>query len=166
MHNLPVVLVLLGRLNILVSDVVRLLRFESPRLNGSYDELAVNCGGVVAEMLAVVVCPYEEKPFLAGLKASTAFLRAFINRNSRSIKSYRLTSTSSNDSSLTGSSASICCFRIFKSFQKFVIYYSRPYAYYANTHLMKRRCIRCGWYVGSQKYRMSQWQWVPCKSRY
>lgn len=39
---------LLGRLKMFDIDVVMLRRFESPRLNGSY-ELAVSCGAVAAD---------------------------------------------------------------------------------------------------------------------
>lgn len=37
----------------LVIECVMLFRFDSARLKGSYDELGVNCGGVVDDMLVV-----------------------------------------------------------------------------------------------------------------
>lgn len=86
------------RLKIFVIELEKLFRFESPRLNASYAGPGVVSGGV-------------------GFVPSIAFFRAFTNRCSRSINSKRLLSTSSNDSSLTGSSASICCFRILNNYE-------------------------------------------------
>lgn len=111
------------RLNMFDRDVVMLRLFESPRRNGSYDELAAACGSVADDSCAVVVADGGPEPpapnvfrppCLAGLGArpSTAFLRTLISRNSRSIRSARPRSTSSSESSFTGSSASICCLRM------------------------------------------------------
>lgn len=46
---------------------------------------------------------------------SAAFLRALTKRNSRSMRFVRPASMCSRDSSQTGSSASICCFKIFNT---------------------------------------------------
>lgn len=97
-----------GRLKIFDIELEKLLRFVSPRLNGSYDELGVNWGGVVAELF--VVTPFFDP--------SIAFFRAFTKRCSLSMSSKRLLSTSSSDSSLTGNSASICCFKIRNSWKR------------------------------------------------
>lgn len=85
-------------------------RVDSVRLNGSYDELGVNCGGVVDEILAVDVWLKAVIFWPDILDISIAFLRLLTSRNSRSINVARLLSICSNDSSLMGSSASICCF--------------------------------------------------------
>lgn len=60
MKNLPELELLVlfedvGRLKMLEKELVILFRLVSPRRNGSYEELAVNCGGVVADILAVDV---------------------------------------------------------------------------------------------------------------
>lgn len=44
------------RLNMLDIDLLILIRFESLRLKGSYDDDGVTCTGDVEEMLAYVVC--------------------------------------------------------------------------------------------------------------
>lgn len=44
-----------GRRKMLENECDILFRLGSLRLNGSYDELGVSCGGVVADILAVDV---------------------------------------------------------------------------------------------------------------
>lgn len=96
-----------------LNDVVMLLRLFSVRLNGSYDELGVSCGGVVDDVF--VVCGYLI-PFGAGhLVNSNVLFRALTNRNSLSISVVRPASMCSSDSSHIGNSASICCLRIFNT---------------------------------------------------
>lgn len=114
----PLLLLLLlcpldGRRKMFVNDVVMLLRLFSVRLNGSYEELGVSCGGVIDDKLAV--CEYFT-PFGPGfLVTSKALLRALTSRNSRSMRFVRPASMCSSDSSHTGNSASICCLRIFNT---------------------------------------------------
>lgn len=52
-------------LEMLENELAILSCMFSPRRNGSYDELAVNCGGVVTDIFAVDVWLYAAKPFLA-----------------------------------------------------------------------------------------------------
>lgn len=116
----PLLLLLLllpldGLRKIFVNEFAILFFLWSIRLNGSYEELGVNCGGVVDEIFAVDVWWYWIPLWPGFFVISTAFFRAFINRNSLSMRFVRPASTCSNDSSQTGSSASICCFRIFNT---------------------------------------------------
>lgn len=81
-----------------------LLRLLSLRLNGSYEDDGVNWTGVDADIFDV-----DDDD------TSIAFFRALIKRNSRSISCDREWSITSRASSLTGSSASICCFKILRT---------------------------------------------------
>lgn len=115
-----------GRRKMLEKELVILFRLVSFRLNGSYEELGVSCIGVVWDKLEVMElgppAPLDslglEPPPPLGPSTtldSMAFLRMLISRNSRSTRKDRATSTISRDSSHSGSSASICCLRIFRT---------------------------------------------------
>lgn len=70
----------------------------SLRLNGSLNE---SCDAELDIVDATILFDFS---------VSSAIFLALINRNSRSIRNVRPLSMNSNDSSVIGSSASICCF--------------------------------------------------------
>lgn len=115
---LPTLLLLLllwpldGRRKMSLNEVLMLLRFASARLNGSYEDVGVSCGGVVDDVL--LVCE-NLMPFAPGFFVISNALRTFTSRNSRSIRFVRQASMCSRDSSQIGNSASICCLRIFNT---------------------------------------------------
>lgn len=130
-------------------------RLDSLRRNGSYDELGVNCGGVVDDMFAVDVWLNADIFWPIDFVTSIAFLRLFTKRNSRSIIRARLLSICSNVSSLMGNSASICCFSNFRTCNWLDNYGLRSSLHWILvTYLMKRRCIGRSRNVRSQEYRM------------
>ena len=96
-----------GLRNMLERDVLMLVFLFSFRLNGSYV-----VPGVTADRLETFEFPFWLlTPFKDSL---VVLLRKLIKWNSRSTRNERAMSTISSDSS-SHSSASICCFRIFST---------------------------------------------------